>query len=89
MLLEESLPSSTKVFTNTMQLLLFALTISDISTKRKTNCRRITKLPNILQKQLVDDDGTLDKAARLLLDSDPPIFIGRGGYRHILPVKGH
>jgi len=82
--------ASTKVFTNMIATgLLFALTISDISTKRKKEIvGDLRKLPNILQKQLIDDDGSVDKAARLLLDSDPPIFIGRGGLSTYIASEG-
>ena len=82
--------ASTKVFTNMISTgLLFALTISDIPIKkRKDIVSELRKLPNILQKQLVEGDGTIEKAARIILDSEAPIFIGRGGLSTYVAKEG-
>ena len=82
--------ASTKVFTNMISTgLLFALTISDIPIKKKKDIiSELRKLPNILQKQLVEGDGTIEKAARIILDSEAPIFIGRGVYPPMSLRKG-
>ena len=82
--------ASTKVFTNMISTgLLFALTISDIPVKdRKYIVSELRKLPNILQKQLVEGDGTIEKAARIILDSAAPIFIGRGGLSTYIAKEG-
>ena len=72
--------ASTKVFSNMVATgLLFALTISNISIeKQKEIVSELRKLPNTIYSQLIEDDGSIDEAARLINTSEPPIFIGRG-----------
>ena len=72
--------ASTKVFTNMISTgLLFALTISDMPSKEKKEIvSSLRKLPNSIQKQLVNEDGSIEKAAELIIGSEPPIFIARG-----------
>ena len=82
--------ASTKVFTNMISTgLLFALTISDVpSLEQKRIVSELRKLPNTLQKQLAEEDGTIEKAARMILDSEPPIFIGRGALSTYVAKEG-
>jgi glucosamine--fructose-6-phosphate aminotransferase (isomerizing) len=73
--------ASTKVFTNMIATgLLFSLTISKTKPSvRKEILGELRKLPNSIYGQLFDDDGSIEEAAQLISESDPPIFIGRGG----------
>tara|TARA_B100001123_G_scaffold450037_1_gene618173 strand:+ start:3533 stop:5356 length:1824 start_codon:yes stop_codon:yes gene_type:complete len=73
--------ASTKVFTNMIAAgLIFSLTISNISElEQKKIVQELRKLPNLISKQLISDDGSIENAAELISRSDPPIFIGRGG----------
>ncbi len=82
--------ASTKVFTNMISTgLLFALTISDLSRiEQKRIVSELRKLPNTLQKQLTEEDGTIEKAARMISDSEPPIFIGRGALSTYVAKEG-
>ena len=82
--------ASTKVFTNMVATgLLFALTISDLSAKKqKAIVSQLRKLPSSLQRQLLEDDGTIETAANLIADSEPPIFIGRGGLSTYIAKEG-
>ena len=82
--------ASTKVFTNMIAAgLIFALTISDISkSEQKAIVHHFRKLPNLLTKQLISDDGSIDKAATLISDSEAPIFIGRGGLSTYVAKEG-
>lgn len=83
--------ASTKVFSNMVIVgLIFALTISDISSaKRKSIVTEMRKLPNSLYQQLIDDDGAIEKAADIITKSEnPPIFIGRGGLSSYVAQEG-
>ena len=82
--------ASTKVFTNMVAAgLLFALTISNISdSEQKKIIHEVRKLPNIISKQLIDQDDSIIKATELILESDPPIFIGRGGLSSYIAKEG-
>jgi len=82
--------ASTKVFTNMVAAgLIFALTISDISRGEQMKIvKQVRKLPNLLSKQLISDDGSIDKAAELISNSDSPIFIGRGGLSSYVAKEG-
>lgn len=82
--------ASTKVFTNMVAAgLLFALTISNISDlEQKKIIQEVRKLPNIISKQLIDQDDSIIEAAELILKSDPPIFIGRGGLSSYIAKEG-
>ena len=82
--------ASTKVFTNMVAAgLIFALTISDISRgDQRKIVQQVRKLPNLLTKQLISDDGSIDKAAELISNSDSPIFIGRGGLSSYVAKEG-
>jgi len=69
--------------------LLFALTISNISdSEQKKIIHEVRKLPNIISKQLIDQDDSIIKATELILESDPPIFIGRGGLSSYIAKEG-
>ena len=82
--------ASTKVFTNMIAAgLLFALTISDISdNEQKKIVQELRKLPNIISKQLIDIDNSINEATNLILSSEPPIFIGRGGFSSYIAKEG-
>ena len=73
--------ASTKVFTNMVAVgILFALTISNLkSHEKKEILNQLRKIPNIVSSQLLDTDDSITKAADLIVNSEPPIFIGRGG----------
>tara|TARA_B100000029_G_scaffold161656_1_gene157643 strand:+ start:930 stop:2756 length:1827 start_codon:yes stop_codon:yes gene_type:complete len=82
--------ASTKVFTNMVAAgLLFALTISNISdSEQREIIQEIRKLPNIISKQLIDQDDSISEATKLILESNPPIFIGRGGFSSYIAKEG-
>ena len=82
--------ASTKVFSNMIATgLLFALTISNISSKKQREIvSELRKLPNTIYQQLVDDDGSIDEASRFINSSEPPIFIGRGGLSTYVAKEG-
>jgi len=82
--------ASTKVFTNMIAAgLLFALTISDMPDKeQKKIVQEMRKLPNIISKQLMDIDDSINEATNLILNSEPPIFIGRGGFSSYIAKEG-
>ena len=72
--------ASTKVFTNMIAVgLIFALTISDISKEyQKEIVNHLRKLPNLISKQLIDRDDSVNAAADLIVNSKGALFIGRG-----------
>ena len=82
--------ASTKVFTNMVAAgLLFSLTISEMSDSERRNIvQSMRKLPNLMYQQLLEEDGSIDSAADLIIDSNPPIFIGRGGLSSYLAQEG-
>ncbi len=82
--------ASTKVFTNMIAVgLLFSLTISKIPKNEKgAILNEFRKLPNLIYQQILSDDGSIEKAARLILESQPPIFIGRGGLSSYAAKEG-
>ena len=82
--------ASTKVFTNMVAVgLLFALTISDIEPQYKKNIvNELRKIPNLISSQLSDKDSQIDEAIDLILKSQCPIFIGRGGLSSYLAKEG-
>jgi glucosamine--fructose-6-phosphate aminotransferase (isomerizing) len=82
--------ASTKVFTNMVAVgLLFALTISDISIhERKHLIKELRKLPNIISSQLLDEDNSISEATEMIVNSEPPIFIGRGGLSSYVAKEG-
>ena len=82
--------ASTKVFTNMIAAgLLFALTISDISdNEQKKIVQELRKLPNTISNQLIDIDNSINEATNLILSSEPPIFIGRGGFSSYIAKEG-
>ncbi len=82
--------ASTKVFTNMVAVgLLFALSISDISKMEKMKIvSDLRKLPNVISKQILEMDSSIQSAADLIIDSEPPIFIGRGGLSSYVAKEG-
>lgn len=82
--------ASTKVFTNMVAAgLLFALTISEVSDKERISIvNGLRKIPNLISKQLAQDDCEIHKAVDLIVNSECPIFIGRGGPSSYLAKEG-
>ena len=82
--------ASTKVFSNMIAAgLLFALTLSDIpSSGQRKIVQEMRKLPNIISKQLLDLDDSISEASKMILNSEPPIFIGRGGLSSYVAKEG-
>ena len=82
--------ASTKVFSNMVAVgLLFALTISDISAaEKKEIVKELRKLPNTISRQILELDDSINQATSLILDSKPPIFIGRGGLSSYIAKEG-
>ena len=82
--------ASTKVFTNMVAVgLLFALNVSDIpKSEQKKIAQELRRLPNIISSQLLDIDDSISLASELITNSEPPIFIGRGGLSSYLAKEG-
>ncbi len=82
--------ASTKVFSNMVAVgLLFALTISNISNREKKEIvQEIRKIPSTVSSQILDLDDSIERATKLILDSSPPIFIGRGGLSSYIAKEG-
>ena len=82
--------ASTKVFTNMVAVgLLFALNVSDIpKSEQKKIVQELRRLPNIVSSQLLDLDDSISLASELITNSEPPIFIGRGGLSSYLAKEG-
>jgi len=82
--------ASTKVYTNMLATgLLFALSISDINTsKRRKLINDLRKLPNLISKQLINDDGSISKATQLIKKSKTVIFLGKGPLMSKLAQEG-
>ena len=82
--------ASTKVFTNMVAAgLLFALSISEMpESERRIIVQELRKLPNMISSQLLDIDDSITKASNLILHSEPPIFIGRGGLSTYVAKEG-
>jgi glucosamine--fructose-6-phosphate aminotransferase (isomerizing) len=82
--------ASTKVFSNMVAAgLLFALTISEIpKQEKKTLVQDLRKIPNIISRQLIDIDDSIEQATKLILENGPPIFIGRGGFSSYVAKEG-
>lgn len=82
--------ASTKAYTNMLATgLLFALTISKISKKEQKNIvQSLRKIPNLISKQLIEDDGSLDAAVNLLYNKKTVLFLGRGPLSSNLAEEG-
>ena len=60
--------------------LIFALTISNIpDAKRKSIVTEMRKLPNSIYQQLIDDDGAIEMAADIIVNSENPQYLLAGG----------
>ncbi len=72
--------ASTKAFTNMVAVFfLLALTISDLKTQEKREMiSELRRIPNLVSKQLIEDDGSISKAVEMLAESNIAIFIARG-----------
>ena len=82
--------ASTKVFSNMVAAgLIFSLTISNITNREKKEIvQELRKVPNTVSKQILDLDDSIMQATQLILDSSPPIFIGRGGLSSYIAKEG-
>jgi glucosamine--fructose-6-phosphate aminotransferase (isomerizing) len=82
--------ASTKVFTNMVAVgLLFALNVSNMpKSEQKKIIQELRKLPNIISSQLIDIDESISDATELIVNSEPPIFIGRGGLSSYIAKEG-
>ena len=82
--------ASTKVFSNMVAAgLLFALTISNIPDREKKEIvQELRKIPSTVSSQILDLDDSIKQATNLILDSSPPIFIGRGGLSSYIAKEG-
>ncbi len=82
--------ASTKVFSNMVAVgLLFALTISNIPNREKKEIvQEIRKIPSTVSSQILDLDDSIERATKMILDSSPPIFIGRGGLSSYIAKEG-
>jgi glucosamine--fructose-6-phosphate aminotransferase (isomerizing) len=82
--------ASTKVFSNMVAVgLLLALTISNIPNREKKEIvRELRKIPSTISTQILDLDDSIEQASKLILDSNPPIFIGRGGLSSYIAKEG-
>ncbi len=72
--------ASTKVFTNMVALFaLFSITLSkQDQTKLLPLVYEMRRLPSKISKQLLEDDGSIEKAVEIISKSNTAIFIGRG-----------
>jgi len=82
--------ASTKVYTNMVAVgLLFALTISDITRKEKRNIvSELRKIPNLMTQQLMEEDGSIEKAVDLIYNKKKVLFLGRGPISSNLVEEG-
>ena len=82
--------ASTKVFSNMMAAgLLFALTISNIPDReKKAIVQDLRKIPSTVSSQIIDLDDSIKQATKMILESSPPIFIGRGGLSSYIAKEG-
>lgn len=82
--------ASTKVYTNMVAVgLLFALTISDMSrSDKKEIVTELRKIPNLMSQQLMEEDGSIDKAVDLIYDKKKVLFLGRGPISSNLVEEG-
>ncbi|MBH15882.1 MAG: glutamine--fructose-6-phosphate transaminase (isomerizing) [Gemmatimonadetes bacterium] len=72
--------ASTKSFTNMVAaLLLLTLTISELpKSHRRKIVQELRSLPSKLSRQLVEEDGSIERAVDILEGATSAIFIGRG-----------
>ena len=82
--------ASTKVYTNMVAVgLLFALTISDMTRKEKRDIvLELRKIPNLMTQQLMEEDGSIEKAVNLIYDKNKVLFLGRGPISSNLVEEG-
>ena len=72
--------ASTKAFSNMVAAqILLAVSLSDKPLKeRRELLQQVRLLPSMVSTQLLEEDGSIDRAVELLSSSDKAIFIGRG-----------
>jgi len=82
--------ASTKVFSNMVAAgLLFSLTISNIpDSEKKEIVQELRKIPSTVSSQIIDLDDSIKQATKMILESSPPIFIGRGGLSSYIAKEG-
>ena len=78
--------ASTKAFTNMVaSLILLSLAISDRSIpKKKSIIQQLRLIPSKISQQLIDDDGSIQRAVEMMLGTNRVIFIGRGISSHLV-----
>ena len=71
--------ASTKAVSNMMALFaLLSLSLSESSIEKSEVITEMRRLPNRITRQLLEDDGSIQKAVDLIVGSNTAIFIGRG-----------
>tara|TARA_B100000579_G_scaffold350999_1_gene304951 strand:+ start:2124 stop:3947 length:1824 start_codon:yes stop_codon:yes gene_type:complete len=72
--------ASTKAFTSMIAMFaLLSMSISNVPTSdRKGLISGLRRLPSMISRQLMSDDGSIEKAVKILANSHYSIFIGRG-----------
>ncbi|MFL2952302.1 MAG: glutamine--fructose-6-phosphate transaminase (isomerizing) [Candidatus Thalassarchaeaceae archaeon] len=71
--------ASTKAVSNMMALFaLLSLSLSESSIEKSEIITEMRRLPNRITRQLLEDDGSIQKAVDLIVGSNTAIFIGRG-----------
>ena len=71
--------ASTKAVSNMMiSFALFALSLSENSTHKNEIISEMRRLPSRVTRQLLEDDGSIQKAVEIIAGSNSAIFIGRG-----------
>ena len=56
--------------------------------EKRTLVKELRKLPNIITKQILDLDDSIELATQMIIQSSPPIFIGRGGFSSYIAKEG-
>ena len=71
--------ASTKAVSNMMILFaLLSLSLSENSPEKKEIISEMRRLPSGITRQLLEDDGSIQRAVELIYGSNTAIFIGRG-----------
>ena len=71
--------ASTKAFTNMVAIFsLLAISLSPRVKEIEDLVSEMRKLPSKISKQLLEDDGSIEKAVEIIINSNTAIFIGRG-----------
>ncbi len=71
--------ASTKAFTNMVAIFsLLAISLSKRVKEIEDLVSEMRKLPSKIAKQLLEDDGSIEKAVEIINNSNTAVFIGRG-----------